>query len=255
MKTQHVLLLVVALIVGVPGFVRSGLGQALPAPPPITNEYRLTLVISKPVTDKMTLFGYLGVVKAPDKDVGTLYYAPPGVIYRPKKWVELWAGLFGIYNKSSVTSNSWEMRPLGGIKFYVPNNKKINLYNFTRYEYRFINQNKHFTTQPRLRNRVGIEVPLSQKNAWTPKSFYTLADVEPIWRLDDKYMSLLRVRGGLGYVVNKTWRAEFIYHTEFSKSSKTQPLSYTGNIWRLNIKLILPRKGKSEQQVVPDIDN
>ncbi|MBK9527015.1 MAG: DUF2490 domain-containing protein [Acidobacteria bacterium] len=92
------------------------------------------------------------------------------------------------------------------MKFYVPNKKKINLYNFTRYEYRFINQNKHYTTQPRPRNRVGIEVPLSQKNAWTPKSLYTLADVEPIWRLDDKYMALLRVRGGLGYIINKTWR-------------------------------------------------
>jgi hypothetical protein len=35
----------------------------------ITNEYRATIVTSKPVSDKVILFAYLGVVKAPDKSV------------------------------------------------------------------------------------------------------------------------------------------------------------------------------------------
>ena len=218
----------------------------------VTNEYRLTLVTTKPVSDKVILFGYLGVVTAPDKQVKTLYYSPPGVIYRAKPWLELWGGMFGLYNNNKNASNSWELRPLGGVKLYVPNNKKINLYNFTRYEYRFINQDHHTKTQPRLRNRVGIEVPLS-KNAWTPKTFYALGDVEPIWRLDDKYMSLFRIRGGLGYILNKTWRAEFMYYAEYSRSSKTGPMSYTNNIWRMNIKLSLPRRGKRPPTSV-DID-
>ena len=33
----------------------------------ITNEYRTTLVMSKPVDEKVILFGYVGYVKAPDK--------------------------------------------------------------------------------------------------------------------------------------------------------------------------------------------
>lgn len=232
--------------------------QALPGttptpPPDITNEYRATLVTSKPISDKVILFQYLGVVKAPDKGVGTLYYSPPGIIYRAKPWVEIWAGLFGLYNNNKNSANSWEMRPLTGVKFFVPNKKKINLYNFSRFEYRFINQNHNTTSQPRFRNRTGIEFPLSKKNPWTPKTFYALADVEPIWRLDDKYMSLLRIRGGLGYIVNKTWRAEFIYHSEFT-GGKGQPKNYTGNIWRLNIKLNLPRRGKHDPGMIPDID-
>ena len=217
--------------------------------PDITNEYRLTMVITRPVTDKAIMFGYLGVVRAPDKSVGTLYYAPPGLIYRPKPWLELWAGVFGLYNNNQLTSNSWELRPLTGIKFFVPNHAKINLYNFTRFEERFINQDHDWTTIPRLRNRVGIEVPFVPSKAWTPKSFYWLADVEPIWRFDNPSLQLVRVRGGVGYIFNKTWRAEFIYHSEFSGD----PKEYTGNIWRLNLKLNLPRRGQRAEPP-PDID-
>ena len=219
----------------------------------ITNEYRITLVTSKPISEKATLFAYLGLVKAPDKSVGTLYYSPPGMIYRPKPWMELWAGMFGLYNNNHNAANSWELRPLGGLKFYIPNKLKANLYNFTRYEYRFINQNHNTTTTPRLRNRVGIDIPLNQEKAWTPKTFYTLTDFEPIWRLDDDYLQLIRLRAGLGYIINNTWRVEFIYHAEFS-GAKGQSKDYTGNIWRLNFKLTLPRRGQPDLRRVPDID-
>lgn len=85
-------------------------------------------------------------------------------------------------------------------------------------------------------------MPLSREKAWTAKTFYVLGDVEPIWRLDDKFLQLLRVRNGLGYVINNTWRVEFIYHAELS-GGKGLPKDYTGNIWRINFKLNLPRKG------------
>src|SRR5260221_13525627 len=144
--------------------------------PDVTNEYRLTLVTTKPITDKAILFGYLGLVRAPDKNAGTLYYSPPGIIYRAKPWMELWGGMFGLYNNNHDTNNSWELRPLTGVKFYTPNDRKINLYNFTRFEERFINQNHAWRTIPRLRDRVGIEVPFVRAKAWTPKSFYWLSD-------------------------------------------------------------------------------
>ncbi len=209
----------------------------------ITNEYRGTLVTSKPVSDKVILFQYLGYVSSPDKSVKTMYYSPPGIIYKPKPWLEIWGGLFGLYNANKNTANSWEMRPLTGVKTYLPNKKKLNIYNFARFEYRFINQNNNTTSQPRFRNRVGIEAPLKKGDqAWTPKTFYTLADAEPIWRLDDKYMSIFRLRGGVGYIFSKKWRAEMIYHAEWT-GAKGAPKHYTGNIWRLNVKLMLPRRG------------
>lgn len=218
----------------------------------ITNEYRVTLVTSRPVSEKAIWFVYLGGVNAPDKGVSTLYYSPPGIIYKPKPWMELWAGLFGLYNNNKNTTNSWELRPLAGVKFYIPNDAQLNLFNFTRYEFRFINQNHYTQSIPRLRNRVGAEIPLSREKAWTPKTFYVFTDIEPIWRLDDKFLQLLRVRGGIGYILNKTWRAEFIYHAEFS-GAKGGPKNYTGNIWRLNLKLNLPRRGDRHSHDI-DID-
>lgn len=209
----------------------------------ITNEYRGTLVTSKPVSDKIILFQYLGYVSSPDKSVKTMYYSPPGVIYKPKKWLEVWGGLFGLYNWNKNTSNSWELRPLVGIKTYLPNKKKLNIYNFARGEYRFMNQNNNTKSQPRFRDRVGIEAPLKKgPKAWTPKTFYAFGDGEPMWRLDDKYLSVFRLRGGVGYIFSKKWRAEMIYHAEWTAAAKGQPLEYTGNIWRLNVKLMLPRK-------------
>lgn len=219
----------------------------------ITNEYRATLVTSKPVSDKVVLFNYLGYVSSPDKKVKTLYYSPPGVIYKPKPWMELWGGVFGLYNWNENATDSWEIRPLVGAKFYVPNKKKLNIYNFSRFEYRFIRRNNYTQSIPRFRNRVGIEAPLtSLEKAWTPKTFYALADAEPIWRLDDKFLQLFRVRGGVGYVASKKFRTEFIYHTEFS-GPKDGPFKYTGNIWRLNFKLMLPRKGVHHHHDI-DID-
>lgn len=209
----------------------------------ITNEYRTTLVTSKPVDEKVILFGYLGYVNAPDKSVKTLYYSPPGLIYKPKHWMEVWVGVFGLYNAIENAPNSWEMRPLTGLKFYLPNTKKLRVYNFSRFEYRFINQNNNTTSMPRFRNRIGIEAPLKKgERAWTPKTFYLLADVEPIWRLDDKHLQLIRLRGGPGYIINKSLKVEFIYHAEVS-GGKGEPKNYTGNIWRLNFKLNLPRFG------------
>ena len=34
-----------------------------------------------------------------------------------------------------------------------------------------------------------------------PGTYYTAADVEPFWRLDNKFMEKVRLRGTLGYIV------------------------------------------------------
>lgn len=234
-----------SVLVVLTGAGRPASAQTADASDSIRDEYRATLVITRPAAERerLILFGYLGVVKSEDKHVTTLYYSPPGLIYKPKKWMEIWGGMFGIYNNYSNQDNSWELRPLTGVKFYAPNKAKANLFNFTRLEYRSIHQSGTTTSTPRLRNRVGLEVPFTQARAWAPKTWYGLADVEHFWRLDDGYLERYRVRGGIGYVLNTTWRAEFIYHAEFS-GGKGEDKTYKDNIWRLNIKLSLPRRGQ-----------
>ncbi len=55
-----------------------------------------------------------------------------------------------------------------------------------------------------------------------PKTYYTAADVEPFWRLDDKFLEKVRLRGTLGYIVKKRLAVEFIYHAEWA-GSKGKP--------------------------------
>jgi hypothetical protein len=211
--------------------------------PEFTDDYRATLVITKRVNDKLVLFVYQGYANSPDKESSQIYFSPPGVIYKLKPWLEIWGTLTGVYTDNKQTSDSWELRPTASLKFLIPNKQKLKLYSFIRFENRFIKQDDNLQWIPRIRNRLGIIAPLAKKrSAYTPKTFYALADVEPTWRLDEKRLQFVRARGGIGYVFSRRWRAELIYHAEFSKT-QNHPFDYAGNIWRLNIKLRLPRRG------------
>jgi len=222
-------------------------------PPAITNEYRVTQITAKPVSDKVVLFTYSGYTNSPEKHFSSYYSSVPNMIYLAKPWMEVLLGMVIVYTDNRRSNDSWEFRPVAGVKFYIPNEKKWAIYNFTRFEYRLIIQDDKAQKIPRFRNRIGFEAPLtSTEKAWTPKTWYVLADVEPIFRLDTKRLQVLRLRGGLGYVFNRNWRAEIIYHHETSGTA-TFPFDHTGNIFRLNLKLSLPRKGWRYPKS-PDVD-
>jgi len=102
-------------------------------------------------------------------------------------------------------------------------------------------ENNKTTSQPRFRDRVSIEIPLAKGDkAWGAKTFYAAGDVEPFWRLDDKFLEKVRVRGTIGYIVRKRLSVELIYHAEFA-GSKGEPKKFVGNIWRVSLKFLFPR--------------
>jgi hypothetical protein len=222
----------------------------------IWNEYRPSLVFAMPINEKWIAWTYVLAVYAPEKKLTTYGLAGPGIVYRPmgkpgsQGWLELWAGTLFAYTDNYHKTNSVELRPVGGFKVFVPNNKKLNIYNFGRYEYRAFFQDHHMTSQPRFRDRTGIEIPLAKgEKRWAPRTFYTAGDVEPLWRLDEKFLEKIRVRGTVGYIIKKRLAAEFIYHAEFA-GGKGEPKKYVGNLWRFSIKFLLPR-GKG---IFPRID-
>ncbi len=98
------------------------------------------------------------------------------VTYRPNPVVELMAGAFLVFSNVDVrVVTNTEFRPLAGVKLSLPNSHQMNIYNWTRYELRsFDYDDKSLNNMKnRLRNRIGIEFPLS-KNAWQPKTLYAL---------------------------------------------------------------------------------
>jgi len=222
----------------------------------IWNEYRPSLVFAMPINEKWIAWQYNVLVYAPEKKLTTLGVTLPGVTYRPKAakgdggWIELWAGILFTGTDNYHTSNSSEIRPVVGARAFVPKFKKVNIFNFGRYEYRAFFQDNKSTSQPRFRDRTSIEIPLAKgEKRWAPKTFYTVADVEPFWRLDDGFLEKVRVRGTIGYIVKKRIAVEMIYHAEFA-GAKGEPKKYVGNLWRLNLKFLFPR-GKG---IFPRID-
>ncbi|HKP69611.1 MAG TPA: DUF2490 domain-containing protein [Pyrinomonadaceae bacterium] len=230
------LLIFILLIISAPAFAQDD-------DPVITNEYRFTNITAKPVTDKMVLFTYSGITESPEKHFRSYYTSPPNIIYQAKPWLEFLLGGVVVYTDNRRANDSWEVRPVTGVKFSIPNNKKWFLFSLSRFEYRMITQDDEMQKIPRFRNRFGLEAPLAKtEKAWNPKTWYFVADVEPIFRLDQKRLQVVRLRGGPGYVVNKNLRVELLYHYELS-GTPTDPFDHTQNIFRLNFKVSLPRKG------------
>ena len=206
-------------------------------------EYRLTLFPYHRISDDWTGFGYLGYVNNPDKEYQTAYLGYGGS-YAINKSIQLWGGLIGTYTANRNSSDKLELRPFVGPKFFLPNDWKWNIYNWTRYEFRDIQDldSHQWTEIHRIRSRFGVEIPLtSRENAWQPKTFYALADVEPFYRFDKDTIDPLRVRGGIAYIINSRVRVEFIYHAQFTRPVGSRGLEFTDNILRLNFKIALDK--------------
>ena len=224
----------------------------------IGNEYRIPLFPSHKVTDKIGGFGYLGYVWNPVKNYQVYYLGWPCATYTPKSWLQIWGGLIGAYTANESKADNLELRPFGGVKLFLPNELKWNIYNFTRYEYR-ANQDretKDWNNYSRIRVRFGVEIPFTKREmAWKPRTFYGLADIEPYYRFDKKWIDPMRIRGGIGYVMKSApIRIEFIYHAQFTQPDEQSGLTYTDNIYRINIKLGI-HKGILGSLYNPDIDD
>ena len=223
----------------------------------IYNEYRVTIVPTYPVSKKVFLTTYLGYVNIPYTNRVNFYLgAPLLVTYRPNPVVEFMAGAFLVFSKINGNKENTEFRPLAGVKVYLPNSYHMNIYNWTRYELRcFYYDDKSLNNvRHRLRNRIGLEFPLSKK-AWQPKTMYALTDFEFFYSFDKGYFDRFRERLGLGYVIDKHWRVEMIYHIQLLKESEEHNPEWTNNIWRLNIKWQIPHKKHAPVTHPPDVED
>lgn len=216
--------------------------QAEDEPP--ANEFRFTLSPYHPVKGNLSGFSRLGYYYNPDEGYSEYYLGWPGLVYEVKPWLQLWAGMHNTYKNNKNGADLLEPRPFAGVKLFVPNRAKINLYNFTRYEYRMtVNLDSgDWTYVNRIRSRFGIEVPFApRERAWMKRTFYGIANVEPFYRFDEDVVDPLDLRGGVGYVLNDRIRLEFIYYARFAREDGTEPLEYSENIFRLNMKIGISR--------------
>lgn len=204
-----------------------------------SNEYRLTLYPYHKISGDLTGFGEFGYGYNPDDHYQRFIADWPGLTYKFNHWVQLWGGLRTTYTDNQDSPSTLELEPFIGPKLFVPNSWKWNIYNYTRFEYfdTLTPDTGQWSGTTRIRSRFGVEFPLATcARAWKPKSWYGLADVEPIYQFDNDQFNQLTVRGGVGYVVSDRIRVEFIYYAQFTRSNGS-PLEYDKNIFRLNLKI------------------
>jgi hypothetical protein len=219
----------------------------------VSDQFRFNISTHHLITSNLTGFVHLGYFNDPDLGERTYRIGWPGVTYVANHWLQLSGGLLTTYEDNSTKPNTLELRPSAGVKFFIPNDYKLHLYNFFRYEFLDTEDlNTHqWTGFNRIRSRFGVEVPLSSReHAWKPKTCYVLSDVEPFYRFDKNLFDPLRVRGGAGYVINSHLSCELVYCAQFTASTGSS-LAFTENIIFLNIKVGLA-KGLLERLYNPD---
>ncbi len=206
----------------------------------VSDVYLFNLNPYHPLIDRLDMFGNMGCYQ--NSDYARYRFGWPGVICHVDSWLQLWGGLDAYYTDNIHSADQLELRPFAGVKFFVPNRAKILLYNFTRYEYRAFEDEatQTWSNYSRIRSRFGAEIPLTTRtNAWTEKTFYALADVEPFYRFDKNEWDPVQVRAGLGYIVNKRVRLELIYTGQFARPASDRSVQHSENLIELNLKLAL----------------
>ena len=211
---------------------------------PVVNEYRVAVFPFHPITENLSGFGYLGYVNNPQGGYLQYHIGYPGFEYTLKPWLEIWGALIGNYiNNRGGKEDTFELRPFIGAKFEIASKRKIEFFDFTRYEARnlYSHDTHDWSLENRIRSRFGSEIPLTTvAKAWKPQTFYTLVDVEPFW-VAGKGLTMIRFRAGLGYIPSDRLRVEFVYHTQWGESTGSDALVYNQNIFRLNVKVGLKR--------------
>lgn len=210
----------------------------------VTNEYRVTIFPHYPIAGNLSGFGYIGWVTNPELEYKLYYGGFPGLVYRFSPWLQAWGALLGIYTNNDTPSNgkadTLELRPFVGAKLFLPNKLKWNIYNFTRAEFRetYHHDTHQWTHRQRLRARFGVEIPLTSKEkAWKARTFYLVANTEPMYRFDQNDIDPARVQVGLGWVTNTRFRPELLYYANWGRVGPGNTLAYNENIIRLNIKV------------------
>ena len=205
-----------------------------------SNEYRTSVDVQHPIAGNLAGRVELGYRWNPELDYQTFTILWPGLIYRAAKWAQVSAGLRTLYKDNESSADELELRPYAGVKLFLPNQLKWNLYNDARYEFRDTRNRatQEWSSYSRIRSQFGVEVPLtSRERAWDPKTWYGRADVEPFYRFDTNRVDPLRVEVAFGHIVSDRVRLELVYTAQFARPSGSRSLEFTENIISLNFKI------------------
>lgn len=224
----------------------------------IDKEYRLILVPTYPISKDFFITTYLGYVNNTDSKIISTYIGLPGMFaYKLTDNLQLQAGSFLILNSDNSPANkdNKEFRYVLGGKINLPNSSNLHISNWTRYELRDFNYDNDSLnkTNNRFRSRFAIEFPIG-KNPWQSNSWYGISDFELFYTTEKGYFERFRQRFGVGYIIDKQWTLNFVYHIQLDKANKDLTPVWTTNIFRFDVRWNIPHKKHQPLHDAPDTD-
>lgn len=166
----------------------------------------------------------------------------PGIERQVLPWLDLLAfmPLIGTVQQQGI--RTFEVRPVGGVRFTWRPDPRVLVRNRNLAEYRIINfLNQDLTeTSVRLRARVEVRVAINRPSFASPRLLYALSDVEGFLNVgtapSERFLNRTRYRLGLGYRFNPWWATEAIYTLQTSRNTLGDfELTTTDHILRLRL--------------------
>jgi len=164
------------------------------------------------------------------------------------KYVDLISSLGFSYTIQNDTTNSIEVRPMVGARFYLTPEFRLQTRLTFRYEHRLFKEtgSSNLQNADRIRFRPELVFPVTKRSYFDDKMLYVLADVEFFVDLGnpihETFSNQVRNRVGLGYRFNYNVRLEGIYMLQRSKNEIEDDFDTRDNIYRIRMKVYLPFK-------------
>jgi len=156
------------------------------------------------------------------------------------------------YTLQKESINTFEISPMVGGRFNITQNKRISTRLLLRYQERNFYQieSKDWETSNRVRLKGEVWVTINGPNLFTDKLWYTFADYEEFFvldeQLDERYANLRRVRLGVGYRLNYKNRFDLIYTWQSSRNEIEGDFVSNDSVIQLRYKMYL-NPGKATQ--------
>lgn len=156
------------------------------------------------------------------------------------------------YTEQADTYNTLEIRPGIGTRAFLTPANRIQLRVLLRLDQRNFEdlETKTWTQTYRPRFRIESLIPINQDSYYKDKLWYGIADVEWMFTqtdLKERFANRLRMRAGIGYRLNSSFRFEFIYMLQESRNGIDEQFQSSDNIFRFRVKHFL-RKAKPQEK-------
>lgn len=164
------------------------------------------------------------------------------------KYLDILTALAFSYTIQNDTTNSFEIRPMVGVRIYFTPDSRLQTRLTLRYEHRFFKDigQSGWQSATRLRIRPELVFPLNRSSYFVDKMLYLLTDVEFYISLDEQvkeaFSNRIRNRVGIGYRFTYNFRAEFIYILQRSRNEIDKDYNTRDNIFRIRFKMFFPFK-------------